>query len=183
MTDRRSRSDASVPQPTRPRVNPSAQRPNLSRRGQPPPWGRAGAAGDVNRTDNHGHWRITKPEVGHATCSNSTVEARFNDEATPKLPRRIRGLPTRGGHPRNEPRLIVTVEPTARPGVGIILDGRATSVPFTAVLNGPERTTTDNTNAASTCAVPHPHKSQQRPIWLWEQGVARSDLGSTFMIL
>jgi hypothetical protein len=28
--------------------------------------------------------------------------------------------------------------------------GRATSVPFTAVPNGPERTTTDNTEAAST---------------------------------
>jgi hypothetical protein len=35
----------------------------------------------------------------------------------------------------------------------IILVGRATSVPFTAVLAGPERTTTDNAKAASTCAV------------------------------
>jgi hypothetical protein len=34
----------------------------------------------------------------------------------------------------------------------------ATSVPFTAVLNGPERTTTDNREAASTCVVPHPRR-------------------------
>ena len=37
----------------------------------------------------------------------------------------------------------------------VILAGRATSVPFTAVLNGPERITTDNHEAASTCTVPH----------------------------
>jgi hypothetical protein len=58
------------------------------------------------------------------------------------------------------------------PGASIVLlAGRATSVPFTAVLNGSQWTTTDNTSAASTCAVPHPRRSQQRPIWLWEQGV------------
>ena len=34
------------------------------------------------------------------------------------------------------------------------LNRRATSVPFTAVLAGPERTTTDSTLAPSTCAVP-----------------------------
>jgi hypothetical protein len=33
--------------------------------------------------------------------------------------------------------------------------GRATSVPFTAVLTGPQRTTMDNHEPASTCAVPH----------------------------
>jgi hypothetical protein len=32
--------------------------------------------------------------------------------------------------------------------------GRATSVPFTAVLHGPQRTTTDSHEAASTCATP-----------------------------
>ena len=35
----------------------------------------------------------------------------------------------------------------------VILASRATSVPFTAVTTGPERTTTDNTKAASTYAV------------------------------
>jgi hypothetical protein len=37
----------------------------------------------------------------------------------------------------------------------VVLAGRATSVPFTEVLTGPERTTTDNTTAAWTCAVPY----------------------------
>jgi hypothetical protein len=36
---------------------------------------------------------------------------------------------------------------------GVILGGRATSVPFTAVMTGPQRTTTDNAEAASTCAA------------------------------
>jgi hypothetical protein len=35
----------------------------------------------------------------------------------------------------------------------VVPTGRATSVLFTAVLTGPERTTTDNAKAASTCAV------------------------------
>ena len=33
--------------------------------------------------------------------------------------------------------------------------GRATSVPFTAVLAGPERTLTDKTTAATTCGDHH----------------------------
>jgi hypothetical protein len=33
---------------------------------------------------------------------------------------------------------------------------RATSVPFTAVVTGPERTPTDNATVAATCAVRHP---------------------------
>ncbi len=48
-------------------------------------------------------------------------------EATVKLNRRRHGVP------------------------GVILTGRATNVPFTAVLTGPERTTTDNTTTAATC--------------------------------
>jgi hypothetical protein len=35
-----------------------------------------------------------------------------------------------------------------------VLPTRATIVPFTAVKSGPERTPTDNAEAASTCAVP-----------------------------
>jgi hypothetical protein len=64
-------------------------------------------------------------------------------------------LPTRRWSPRTGLTLMLTVEPTAQQDTGVILDGRATSVPFTAVLNGPERTTTDNAEAASTCAVRH----------------------------
>jgi hypothetical protein len=39
--------------------------------------------------------------------------------------------------------------------------GRATSVPFTAVLTGPQRTTTDNTMVAMTC--PSSHIPRYRP--------------------
>jgi hypothetical protein len=54
----------------------------------------------------------------------------------------------------DDPHLTVEVEAKA-PTLGqAILAGRATSVPFTAVLTGPERTTTDNATVASTCAVP-----------------------------
>jgi hypothetical protein len=38
------------------------------------------------------------------------------------------------------------------------------------VLNGPERTTTDNHEAGSTCAVSHPRRCQQHPIRLWARG-------------
>jgi hypothetical protein len=47
------------------------------------------------------------------------------------------------------------VEPTAQLDTGVIQGGRATSVPFTAVLTGPQRTTTDNAEAPSTCTAPH----------------------------
>jgi hypothetical protein len=76
----------------------------------------------------------------------------YNDEATPELPHRLRGLTTRW---------LVTEDglPDApgwsqrRQGVPVALTVRATSVPVTAVLTGPQRTTTDNAEAASTCAV------------------------------
>jgi hypothetical protein len=38
-------------------------------------------------------------------------------------------------------------------GSGVILDGRATSVPFTGGIAGSGRTTTDNAEATSTCAA------------------------------
>jgi hypothetical protein len=63
------------------------------------------------------------------------------------------------------------LEAAAPSCANVVLGGRATSVPFTAVLNGPERTTTDNHEAASTCAVPILAGAQQRPIWFWEQEV------------
>jgi len=58
--------------------------------------------------------------------------------------------------------------------LGVVLNGRATSVPFTAVLNGPQQTTTDNPAACSTSAGPHPRRWQQRPNWLCKQGVVGS---------
>jgi hypothetical protein len=42
--------------------------------------------------------------------------------------------------------------------VPVIRAGRATNVPFTAVLNGSERTITDNHEPASNCALPRPRR-------------------------
>ena len=53
----------------------------------------------------------------------------------------------------------------------VVLVGRAPRVPFTAVMIGRERTTTDNTTAAVTCAVSHLRRWRPRPIWLCKQGV------------
>jgi hypothetical protein len=51
------------------------------------------------------------------------------------------------------PHRTVGVELNARLDTGVILGGRAISVPFTAVLTGPQRTTTDNALPVLTCAV------------------------------
>jgi len=45
------------------------------------------------------------------------------------------------------------------------------SVPFTAVLTGPERTATDNTTAALTCADHHFPKWRGCSNWLYKQVV------------
>jgi hypothetical protein len=37
-------------------------------------------------------------------------------------------------------------------------------------MTGPERTTTDNAKASSTCAAPYLGRSRTRSIPLWEQG-------------
>jgi hypothetical protein len=63
------------------------------------------------------------------------------------------GLPTKQWLPRMGLTQRSRWEPTAPPGAGR-LNSRATSVPVTAVLNGPQRTATDNSTAASTWAVP-----------------------------
>ena len=77
--------------------------------------------------------------------------------------------------PRERALPAVKLEPTA-PGctAEVVLAGRATSVPFTAVLTGPQRTPMDNTIGAKTCACsPSPQVAIR--IWLWEQGVAGSN--------
>jgi len=53
----------------------------------------------------------------------------------------------------------------------VVLTGRATSVPFTAVMNSPERTTTDKTTAAVTCADHRFSWWRSCSIWLCKQGV------------
>jgi hypothetical protein len=62
------------------------------------------------------------------------------------------GSLTNGGDPT------VMTGPVAPTSTRISIAGRATSVPFTTALNGPEQTTTDNHEAASTCDVPHPRR-------------------------
>jgi hypothetical protein len=51
------------------------------------------------------------------------------------------------------PRPAVELVPTLPGRTSVVLAGRATTVPFTAVLTGPQGIITDNTKAASTCAV------------------------------
>jgi hypothetical protein len=105
---------------------------------------------------------LRTPEATHTTLK---VQSPYAAAANPPG-----SCPQGGGSPRTGLTSWASWEPS--PGASIVgLAGRATSVPFTAVPNGPERTTTDNTEAPLTCAVPHPCRWQQRPIWLWEQGV------------
>jgi hypothetical protein len=56
----------------------------------------------------------------------------------------------------------------------VILGHRATSLPFTAVLAGSQRTTTGNSRVSMTCSVLSRRRSQPCPIWLWEQVVSQS---------
>ena len=49
------------------------------------------------------------------------------------------------------PHLAVELEPSPPDAGRVILAGRATSLPFTTVPTGHERTTTDNTTATVTC--------------------------------
>jgi hypothetical protein len=84
-------------------------------------------------------------------------------------------LPTRQWSPRTTLTLRSGWSQRCDRVLGVILDSRVTSVPFTAILNGPEQTTTDNHEAASTCADPHPRRWQQRPDRLCKQGVGVGD--------
>jgi hypothetical protein len=65
-----------------------------------------------------------------------------------------RSSPGDGGHRGRAPSS-GQVEPSAPRCVRVNLTGRATSVPFTAVSDGAERTTTDNARTASTSVVSH----------------------------
>jgi hypothetical protein len=65
----------------------------------------------------------------------------------------VEGAPTKRHSPRSSLALRSCCCSTPPLSAGVILAGRATSVPFTAVLTGLQRTTTDNAKAASTCAA------------------------------
>jgi hypothetical protein len=75
-------------------------------------------------------------------------------EVSSEPSRRIRGVPTIQRVARTGLTLQSALEPTVSPACQVILTGRATIVPFTTVLIGPERTTTDNVGVASTSTVP-----------------------------
>jgi hypothetical protein len=112
--------------------------------------------------------------VDAKTAPASTPPAQFRSRrATTASP--SDSCPRGGGHQgRASPS--GQAEPTAPRCARVILAVRATSVPFTAVLTGPQRTTTDNNEPALTCTVPRPRRSWHRPIWLWEQGVNVADV-------
>jgi hypothetical protein len=74
--------------------------------------------------------------------------------SNPTDPCRGAGGPCQRGRPAGvEPHPAVGLVPTLPGPTSVVLAGRATTVPFTAVLAGPHRTITDNATAASTCAV------------------------------
>ncbi|HEY2957087.1 MAG TPA: hypothetical protein VGM21_02600 [Actinomycetota bacterium] len=59
---------------------------------------------------------------------------------------------------------------STQPGLtNVVLAGRATTVPFTAVLAGPQPTITDNPTVTSTCAVSCRRRWPTGPIWLCKQ--------------
>jgi hypothetical protein len=74
---------------------------------------------------------------------------------TVQLPRRLQRLADEAIVTEDGPHRAVRVEPTARLGIGRRPRRPCHKLPFTAVLNGPERTTTDNHEAATTCAASH----------------------------
>jgi hypothetical protein len=85
-------------------------------------------------------------------------------------------LATRRWSPRTGLTLRSGLEPETRRVARRRPQRRATSVPFTEVLNGLQRTTTDNATARSTSAGPHPRRWQQRPNWLCKQVVSEDRL-------
>jgi hypothetical protein len=125
---------------------------------------RAGSARHREPLDLGGHQRSQRTPKNRRSCgihrTTSDGEAARTRGSSPpaRLPRALRALAHEAVVTEDEPHHRVKVESTAQPDLGPILGGRATSVPFTAVLTGLERTTTDNHEASSTCAISHPHR-------------------------
>ena len=78
-------------------------------------------------------------------------------QAQKALPRRLAAWPRCNGYKRR-PQPTVKLGNNGTTPFLVPLTGRATSVPFTTDLAGPERTSTDSTPAPSTCAVRHPRR-------------------------
>ncbi len=64
----------------------------------------------------------------------------YNDKVTPKLPRRVRGLPTKRLVTADGPHPTVKAGPTARPDTGVILG----AVPLACIHSDPHRSPADN---------------------------------------
>jgi hypothetical protein len=103
-------------------------------------------------------------------------------ETPTRLPRALRALAHEAVVTEDEPHRRVRVEPAAQPDTGLIFGGRATGVPFTAVLTGPGRTTMDNTKQPRRApfAILAGDNSARTG---FGSRVARSGLGSTVVIL
>lgn len=77
--------------------------------------------------------------------------------SVPERPSRYGGSATTRTH-EGPAYVRIKAESGAERCTNVVLISRATAVPFTPVLNGPQRTTTDNHQAALTSAVRHPHR-------------------------
>jgi hypothetical protein len=95
---------------------------------------------------------LSRLRIGPACQSGETAGVAVSSPGC-RAPSRL--LPTRRLSPRTCLTLRSEWSHKRDRAPDVILAGRATSVPFTTVLNGPEWTTTDNDQVASTCAVPH----------------------------
>jgi hypothetical protein len=69
------------------------------------------------------------------------------------LPRRVRGLPTMRGHPGPTAPCDRAGSQRDHPCAASSSAARATSLPFTPVTTGPQRTTTDSTTTSPACIV------------------------------
>ena len=114
---------------------------------------RAGAASHPRSGASSGQPRTATPQLNPPVAWwRDHPDLAYNDEVIPELPRRVRGLPTSRWAPGTDLTLRSGWSQRCQSVLGR-LTGRATSVPFTADLGGPERTTTDNTTTTWTCVV------------------------------
>ena len=91
--------------------------------------------------------------IGPWSRRTGAPEASATGRDRKTLPRRVRGLPTTQVVTELRPHPPVKAGANGATPYLVDLASRATSVPFTTVTTGHERTATDNSTAASTCAL------------------------------
>jgi len=69
------------------------------------------------------------------------------------------------------PSCTVELVPTLPGDTNVVLVGRAITVPFAAVVTGPEGAATDNATAAVACIAPYFRRLRSRSNWLCKQEV------------